>query len=595
MKNLLILLLLMALVCGAVVAQATARQTQHSGQLEFPFNEYTGDFLHFGISNTYGEIMPYQYPVGNEHLMLGTFLCGYTLSYLQGGEEFLAYATYDAQYEVTEGFFEESFEPGSVSIRTVNRTINESITLEQNFFFPTDQKFIILEVLITNENPTVAEDFIYKISADWDVDNDYEDDNWDFDPTNEIYYAYENNYCTISPVYMSPNIIDYDGWGDCQQRHTDCNMPPQYIAGFDGLELLHYSLGDLAPGQTAYLAVVFASGNALADLIQQVQAARAIVGGFGTLYGYVYGTDSIPLAGAVVTNEFYNLADTTSVDGYYCFDRMPAGNNVLTAACVGYYDSTQMIPIWENDSTQHDFYLAEINLAAINLTLTPYGDPIVLPASGGSFDFNVLAENTTPAAQVGDCWCYIELPGPGMVGPVFLVEDIAVPGNSSLSRDRTQVIPNMAPAGIYTYYGCIGDYPWVIWSEDSFTFEKQGAQGDNGAWSLSDWLCYGESFDSRLTISADPSVPASTTITAVPNPFNPATTFRFELPEAGLVRVEVFDVNGRGVWAHSRAPLQMEAGTHEITFDGSALPSGIYFVRLLTGDSQTVQKMVLLK
>ncbi len=594
MKNLRVLLLLTAALFCIVGVQAAIRQTQRPGHPEFPDNVYTGDFMQFGITNTYGEIMPYQYPVGNEHLMVGTYRCGYTLSYLEAGEEYLAYAIYFERQNMSTGSYEEWFDPGSITVRTINQTANHAINLEQNFFFPTREKFIILEVLISNEGTSVAEDFIYKICADWDIDGIYEN-NWDYDSSMVIPYAYETHYCSVSPIFPNPDIIDYEGWDDCQQRYTDGEVPPQYIENWDGSELMHYELGDLAPGQTAYLALVFASGDDPDDLALQVQAARAFASGSGTLWGYVYGTDSMPLEGAVVSSEFYALSDTTSADGYYCFDRMPAGNNSMTASCVGYYDSTQAVHVAENDSTRHDFYLAQINPAALNLTLTPYGIPIILPASGGSFDYNLAVENTTPAAQVGDCWYYIVLPGTGMVGPVLLAENLAVPGNTTMNRDRTQVIPMAAPAGIYTYHGCVGDYPWVVWDEDSFTFEKLGTQGDNGAWVPGDWLCYGEPFNSSSTAVAATPARAELKCTMIPNPFNPTTTIRLELPEAGWVKVEVFDVKGRSVWAHSRAPLQMAAGTHEITFDGSALPSGIYFVRLTTGEYEAVQKMVLMK
>ncbi|RJP80711.1 MAG: T9SS C-terminal target domain-containing protein [Candidatus Zixiibacteriota bacterium] len=80
-----------------------------------------------------------------------------------------------------------------------------------------------------------------------------------------------------------------------------------------------------------------------------------------------------------------------------------------------------------------------------------------------------------------------------------------------------------------------------------------------------------------------------------------ARTVRFTLPQAGYVRLEVFDTAGRRVaGARHASPLPAgeawyPAGTHEVTFDGSALPSGIYFVRLTAGGMSQVQKMVLLK
>ena len=71
-----------------------------------PHAVYSGDHLYFGIS-AYGEIMPYQYPVGNEHLRLGTYVAGYTLAYRSDGSERLAYAAYDGRSSLTPVSYEE--------------------------------------------------------------------------------------------------------------------------------------------------------------------------------------------------------------------------------------------------------------------------------------------------------------------------------------------------------------------------------------------------------------------------------------------------------------------------------------------------------
>jgi hypothetical protein len=84
-----------------------------------------------------------------------------------------------------------------------------------------------------------------------------------------------------------------------------------------------------------------------------------------------------------------------------------------------------------------------------------------------------------------------------------------------------------------------------------------------------------------------------------PNPFNPSTTVRFELPTGNVRRCEltIYDVAGRAIRALLRAPLA--AGPHEIRWDGrddagSSVASGVYFARLLVeGFSPQNQKMVL--
>jgi lysophospholipase L1-like esterase len=83
-----------------------------------------------------------------------------------------------------------------------------------------------------------------------------------------------------------------------------------------------------------------------------------------------------------------------------------------------------------------------------------------------------------------------------------------------------------------------------------------------------------------------------------PNPFNPTTTIRFELPKAERVRVEVFNVLGQRV----RILLDdnVEPGFHELRWDGKDelgrdVPSGVYYLRVHAGDMAQVKKMLLLK
>ncbi len=84
-----------------------------------------------------------------------------------------------------------------------------------------------------------------------------------------------------------------------------------------------------------------------------------------------------------------------------------------------------------------------------------------------------------------------------------------------------------------------------------------------------------------------------------PNPFNPKTTLRFELPSAGAVDLAVFDAQGRRVRSLLTGK-QMPAGASSVVWDGRddrGLPagSGVYFYRLVSGDERLAGKMVLLK
>lgn len=83
-----------------------------------------------------------------------------------------------------------------------------------------------------------------------------------------------------------------------------------------------------------------------------------------------------------------------------------------------------------------------------------------------------------------------------------------------------------------------------------------------------------------------------------PNPFNPTTSIRFDLPEPASVRVEVYDITGRNVMTvPSRSFL---TGSEQVAhIDASGLSSGIYVYRLIAEGAQSTyvqsQKMTLLK
>jgi hypothetical protein len=78
-----------------------------------------------------------------------------------------------------------------------------------------------------------------------------------------------------------------------------------------------------------------------------------------------------------------------------------------------------------------------------------------------------------------------------------------------------------------------------------------------------------------------------------PNPFNPVTRIEFSLPHASWAALELFDLLGREVATLVRGEL--EAGAHEVAFDASGLPSGIYIYRLSTPSTNIVRKMTLLR
>jgi len=78
-----------------------------------------------------------------------------------------------------------------------------------------------------------------------------------------------------------------------------------------------------------------------------------------------------------------------------------------------------------------------------------------------------------------------------------------------------------------------------------------------------------------------------------PNPFNPLTRIRYDVPQRSFVRIAVYDILGREV-----AVLVNEekgAGSYEVEFNGLNLPSGVYFYRMGAGNFVETRKRVLVK
>jgi hypothetical protein len=78
-----------------------------------------------------------------------------------------------------------------------------------------------------------------------------------------------------------------------------------------------------------------------------------------------------------------------------------------------------------------------------------------------------------------------------------------------------------------------------------------------------------------------------------PNPFQESTSFRFSLPSEAVVELGVYDVEGRRV--ARLADGVRAAGTHEVRWDASGLPSGTYFARFSTEDLTTTHRVLLVR
>ena len=80
---------------------------------------------------------------------------------------------------------------------------------------------------------------------------------------------------------------------------------------------------------------------------------------------------------------------------------------------------------------------------------------------------------------------------------------------------------------------------------------------------------------------------------SAPNPFNPTTKIRFDLPTSSLVQLTVYNVLGQEV--ERLVERQMPPGQHEVEWDAAGYRSGLYFYALKADSYRAQHKMILLR
>ena len=142
-------------------------------------------------------------------------------------------------------------------------------------------------------------------------------------------------------------------------------------------------------------------------------------------------------------------------------------------------------------------------------------------------------------------------------------------------------------------------YPECLLGEEFIDSNENGVydegeefvdSNENGVY---DGYSVGEQDCQENSISEQP-VPMTYNLSSpYPNPFNPSTTIQFSLPQSEMVSMKVYDLNGRLIETLLNDFYDM--GKHTITWDGSSQSSGMYFVRLESGEYIQTRKVVLVQ
>jgi flagellar hook assembly protein FlgD len=120
------------------------------------------------------------------------------------------------------------------------------------------------------------------------------------------------------------------------------------------------------------------------------------------------------------------------------------------------------------------------------------------------------------------------------------------------------------------------------------TAEARVSHGYSGIFSL----------DTVTAVGDDASGPPQATILGAiyPNPFNPRTTIGYELAEAAVVKLAIYDLRGMQVRVLDAG--NRPSGRHQTIWDGQddkgrAVPTGTYFCRLGTSQGSQTRKLTL--
>jgi hypothetical protein len=168
-------------------------------------------------------------------------------------------------------------------------------------------------------------------------------------------------------------------------------------------------------------------------------------------------------------------------------------------------------------------------------------------------------------------------------GDLSLILNCKDTTTSCLSYSHSAVLDRMLSMG--SNDGVSGT--WIVYATD----------GKDTTWA--DSQPYALTINVGLAIDVENSHPVEFALhPAYPNPFNPATTIRYDLPRASEVSLIVYDLLGREVTRLVAGYL--EPGYRQVQWDGChqigrSLPSGIYIARLMTLEYTKSIKMVLLK
>lgn len=133
------------------------------------------------------------------------------------------------------------------------------------------------------------------------------------------------------------------------------------------------------------------------------------------------------------------------------------------------------------------------------------------------------------------------------------------------NNDNSQLLNTIDISGLWNPFPTIVDSPYIYIHQTTFITD----------------------------VKDKPVRPLNYQLQVYPNPFNPATNIVYSIPQEGTVEIKLFNVLGREI--RNIYTGEAEAGSHQLTLEGSDLTSGVYLIYFKSGSYLTTQKIILLK
>ena len=88
-------------------------------------------------------------------------------------------------------------------------------------------------------------------------------------------------------------------------------------------------------------------------------------------------------------------------------------------------------------------------------------------------------------------------------------------------------------------------------------------------------------------------IPQEFSVHTYPNPFNPVLNVEYSLPYENYVNISIFDINGQKVFELDEG--MQNAGIHNVQWEAVNISSGLYFLKIESGQFNKIEKIMLVK